>query len=400
MFKSNLTTIPYLRVGNIADNLARVIRFSPQNLLLFIFLGLLFLLHDLYYAGFGRIGDYLALLIAFPLNFILKPLLKNSYVTHELLFLSIIIFPWLFIGVIFNDAFLAVAAMAIGALVIFPITFSLFDSTFRSIIERLIYILILFSSLIMAIEIVIFYLLGFQIDITGTLGGLEARGWNRGLGYFRPSGIYQEPNAFATAMFCMLSICAFAQRRNFYIEIFGIVMIVMSKSLWGFGAAALLIYLLYGLRWIFIIGLLFSSMIPVILLFFQGYIDGFVDSSITMRRLLNLDRDASAAMRYGMLDNIPLDYTFWIGNGIDTLRFQSYAANGIAFVLFCFGAVGSFLLFFYIFFISKLNHRVVLSILFSLSTFPTTSYMFFWAYLAILISGQKSRSLSYLKTDI
>ncbi|WP_334118226.1 hypothetical protein, partial [Limnobacter sp.] len=224
-------------------------RFSINSTMTFIAMISMFLLSDIYYPGTGRVFDYLGLLISITITASLINT-KTDFNSHfKKLLPIIIIFPWIIAGTIFNGAILASFAMITGAAIIYPL-FNLLHEipSIRKMIERQINYLIITSSLILIFQTTYYFTTQIYIDFPQLFGSIESRGLNEQLGYVRFSGLFQEPNAFCTTMFCLLSLCKFSTTRKQWIEILGILSIFTTQSLWGFGAGLLLIWILFGIR--------------------------------------------------------------------------------------------------------------------------------------------------------
>lgn len=360
----------------------------------FLVLFCLFLLSDFYFQGIGRPFDYLGIFILLALYILKSNPYRMSAIFGKSFVLLSIIAPWMFLGVFFNDAVLAVGAILLGIGLIFPICYELFGNELRAVIERQVCILIAISALILFMQASIYYSTGLFVDVPGTFGSIDSRGFNEGLLYFRPSGMFQEPNAFCTAMFCMVSTCIFFKKRIVYIEMAGIFSIIFTQSLWGFGGAVILIWLLYGLRWlgIFVAGL---SLLAILFSVTSGInLQDLADTSVTVSRIINIEDDPSRQARFGGADNVQFDMLFLLGHGVDSLNFQSIAANGLAFMLYSFGLIGLIAIFLYLVILSRMNIKILFIVGFLFTTFPVLSYMFFWCWLAIILALAQSEASS------
>ena len=362
---------------------------APSTITIFIcflVLFLNFLLSDFYFLGVGRVFDYVAiaiLLIWYALN--VDYFGMGGIFGKSILFL-IILAPWLLFGGLYNGSILAAIAIAVGMGLIFPISYQLFSRQLRHIVERQIILLIGISAFVLIIQFLAFHCVGVYMDITGSFGAIESRGLNEALNYFRPSGMFQEPNAFCTVMFSLLSTCSYFHSRSLRIEVAGIFSILISQSLWGFGAALLLIYLLYGFRWLVVVGGACSVLATLAFITSGVSLQELTSLSVTLNRIININDDPSRIARLGSLDNIQLDFLFLLGHGVDTLNFQTLAANGLAFLMYCFGVIGTAVLGLFLVFMVRANFKILLVAGFLLTTFPCFSYMFFWMWLAILLA--------------
>lgn len=364
---------------NITSNSSLILKF-----LFLIFIVSTFLASDIYYFGFGRPFDYLSISILFFIWIFFGKLINKSkfiFYSTSLLLLSM---PWVIFGYI-NDNFLGSSVFLLGIAFILP-TIASIDSVEVSImLENYIKLAILISIILLTIQMFFYYLNGSFIDFMGAVGSIESRGLNVELNYFRPSGVFQEPNAYCTVMFTLLYLCLFINNRNYLIEILGILSLIITQSLWGFGAALLLIFLLYNLKVLFKPLLFLLFFIFLLYFIFQDQSNNIIESSITIGRILNIENDPSRAARYGSMNNIKLDEFLFFGHGIDTQNFQSIAANGFGFLLYSFGLIGMILMAFYFIYLTKLNISILLAIGFILTTFPPFSYIYFWVWIGMIL---------------
>jgi hypothetical protein len=354
----------------------------------FLYLIFIFLLSDFYYIGFGRPFDYIGILFIIIL-YTLRPNLFNKNIFLNLASsILLIISPWIIVGFL-NDNYLAAAVFLFGSVIVLPLFYSLENINFLKKVEAKLILITLISIIALTIQSLTYYVFNSYIDLHQFFGSIESRGLNIELNYFRSSGFYQEPNAYCTVMFCLLSLCMFFSKRNYYLEILGILSMLFTQSLWGFGGAIILVYLLYGfknfLKFLSSVFLFFT----VLYFIFQDYINNIMDQSVTFNRILNIENDPSRVARYGTYDNVNFDIFLIIGHGIDTQNFQVFAANGMAFLLYAFGVIGFFILLIFILFITRFNIRILLSIGFLLTTFPQFSYIFFWTWLGLMLAFRK-----------
>ncbi len=356
-----------------------------DNALMFFVLAFLFLFSDFYYVGVGRPFDYLVIFILFARLRFRYDQLTFPIIAKEAFVLLLIVFPWLYAG-LFNGSVLGVAAIAVGLCLVFPVFYYVVANGLSLIVENNIKLLVFLSSIILLAQTIIFYLFEVVVDFSGLIGSIESRGYNEKLNYFRPSGLFQEPNSYCAALFSLLVISSYFKKRNKFIEILGIITIIMTQSLWGFGAVFLLVCLLYRARGVCVLlaGLALTY-------FYITYICGLdisalKDSSVTIDRIVNLSADPSRQARYGSVDNFNFDLFFFIGHGIDTDDFQNLAANGLAFMIYSFGLLGSFFVFAFFVFLCRFDFKVLLATIFLLTTYPLFSYMYFWAWLGIVLA--------------
>jgi hypothetical protein len=162
-----------------------------------------FTFSDIYFVGVGRVFDYIVLAsIILFIAFCDFSISRRSFSSSVLL--SAILFPWLLVGGI-NGYYLASAAVLVGALIVFPFFQSNVErqsDTFHSALKYAVVI----NIIMLVTQTYLFYFHGFFFDIHTIIGSIESRGFNESLRYFRPSGFFQEPNAYCAVMFCLLSI--------------------------------------------------------------------------------------------------------------------------------------------------------------------------------------------------
>ncbi len=352
----------------------------------FVSMLLMFLMSDIYYPGLGRVFDYISiiLLIVALFSWFSRLINKIDCVNFGLVYL--LLAPWIFMGAFFNDGILAVSAISVGFLIVLPINRAIVRSIPRGVIEAQIKMIILIGSIFLLIQSLAYYGGGYFLDLTRILGAIESRSLNEELNYFRPAGIFQEPNMYCTVMFCLLSACPHFQKRSLRIELVGIVGIVFTQSLWGIGAAVVLMYLLYGIKPLMWLLVLFGAMGGLVIAFSGLTVQDIADASITFNRIIDIDNDPSRQARFGSFDNFELDAFIFFGHGVDTEKFQSIAANGFVFIIYSFGLIGMLVFGLILSTIVRVGGKVLIAIGFLLTTFPLFSYMFFWCWLAIMIT--------------
>jgi hypothetical protein len=176
------------------------------------------------------------------------------------------------------------------------------------------------------------------------------------------------------------------------VDYFGWGTMILTQSLWGFGAALVLFWLMIGTKR-FILLVLPLGVLAAIL--FSSLIVAFMDyseNSIAMTRLLNIADDPSRRARYGSIENIIVDEFLLLGHGVDTSNFQSIGANALAFLVYCFGIAGIALLVVWGVAIQKISATHAILIGFIFTTFPLFSYMYFWVWLGLLLALNKGKA--------
>ncbi|WP_334120256.1 hypothetical protein, partial [Limnobacter sp.] len=120
-----------------------------------------------------------------------------------------------------------------------------------------------------------------------------------------------------------------------------------------------------------------------------------IENSVTLKRILTIEDDPSKQARFGSTENIEYDLHFLFGHGLDTTNFQSIAANGLAFLIYSFGIFGTLMLSGMTVYLSQTKLSTLVIVAFSLTTFPMFSYMFYWVFLAWIISGSNNRATTF-----
>lgn len=351
--------------------------------LIAIVLALFFLFSDIYYFGVGRPFDYVGLVLLSVFLFGRNKLFEISF--YRMVFLTLVFAPWLTLGAIENNSFLMSLSFVVGMVFVLPVSYSLTEEHNRLHIDRNVQLLILITSTFLYIQTIVYYCTGLFWDLPAQFGSIDSRGLNEAINYFRPSGLFQEPNAYCATTFCLISLCMFQQKRNYWVEIFGMVSIAITESLWGFGAVILLIYMLYGFRKL-AFALSVASAIAILVFALAGWdSESLVDRSVTLTRIINIEDDPSRQGRFGSSDNVVNDIYLYIGHGIDSQNFQSIAANGIVFLIYGFGVVFLPIILVATVYLFKPNRNVLISTAFLLTTFPAFAYMYFWCWLGLAL---------------
>lgn len=361
-------------------------KYKAGKLGFFAILTLSFLMSDFYYVGLGRPFDYISIvLLIFLLNRISFRFLMNSFFIIAVPLFAITIFG-LAVGLFSNNVVLSIGIIT-GILVVYTVSYSLARVEKIEVIEDTVYIILSISMSLLFYQFFYFYLFDGYIDYSGYFGSIDSRGYHTSLEFFRPHGIFQEPNGYCTAMFSLLALCRFFKNRRKIIENIACLTMIMSLSLWGIvGAVLLLLVLNSSLVSKYAVVILMSFCIFFLSIDFLDLIDA-ADTSITMDRFINFQEDASIEGRLGGLRNIGWNFNFLFGYGIDEVGFQNrYGANGFSFLLSSFGLISSLLILVYFIWVTKYSIYPLLFISFLLITFPLFSYVYFWIWLGILVA--------------
>jgi hypothetical protein len=216
------------------------------------------------------------------------------------------------------------------------------------------------------------------------VGSIPSRINNEAVGLFRAAGLFQEPNAYCTSMFMLLTLRSKLYKFLDKIAICGLLTMLISQSLWGFGAVPLY-FLIFsnGKQKLLVFGL---TLILGIGLYFSLDISYLVSISPTARRVFFPEYDPSWVARYGGTQ--PIVYADYIlGKGVTSFEFQKIGANANVFFLYSFGIINSIFFILWFWFYSG-KHNILknsLIIIFLFTSTPMFAYMVFWMWLALFM---------------
>jgi hypothetical protein len=350
-----------------------------------------FLFSDFYFPGIARAFDYVFLgMVCLSLYFV--PFRFNT--RHVWIFLAAFgaMLPWIVAGAI-SGALLMAVSMTLGVLLGSTI-FTKHALEYQNEFDRFLKLGVVFCLAVFWVQFLLHYTMGFYLDFHSVVGSVTSRGWNVDLNYFRASGLFQEPNAYCTVLFCMLSTRTLVFHKVDWTFFVGLISMFASLSLWGIGGALLLALLVFRpITSLKIIGIGVLCVATVI--YFSGIsVDSLVEDSITLHRITNLDDDASKQGRFGTVENYLTYRNLIFGSGVSSDQFQALAANAYGFLFYAFGILGVSLLALSFSTLLAQNWRGVVAILFLLTTFPHFSYMFFWIWIALMVNASASVSLA------
>lgn len=255
----------------------------------------------------------------------------------------------------------------------------------KSQVIKQIRIIIIIHLLFFILQYLGFYLFGNTFsDYREIFGMRPLRIWNEALNYFRPSGLYEEPNSYAVSLYMLIFLYYIVNRKIDFILIVGCISILLSQSLWGFGAVVVIISIIMMDKKLSLVYIaLFAS--TVILLSIMNPDLILSDTSLTTyKRITNIFTDGSFIARYGIDFTEVSLFSFLVGHGIGVEGYHaSLGGNGYAAIIFYFGVVGllGFLLLFYR---MASNISFFIGIVFILSTTPMIFYFIFWGWLALI----------------
>ena len=346
-------------------------------------LSIVFIGSDLYFQEIGRPVDYLFLALT-TLYLVRNYRSYSARVAVSSFAFIFLLLPWLLLGGLEGHLLIA-SAMSAGVLVVFP-SVKLYVSQNPQTVDSGLKITTKIILLFFFFQFFVFHVFKTFIDFNSMLGSIPSRGWNESLNLFRPSGIYQEPNAYCVALYCLVAARAIVFRAKDWTVFVGLVSMMISQSLWGMVGAVILAYLIYGAKrtGYTLLGLLVFGSITLNTLGFS--FSDLVNASYTLNRIATIDADPSRDGRLGSL----VDYLGYenliFGSGVSSDQFQQLGANGLAFVLYSSGIVGMLLILIALLPRSRLHAKKSIIVLFLFSTFPPFAYMYFWAWLAIMYS--------------
>lgn len=346
-------------------------------------LSIVFIGSDLYFQGIGRPVDYLFL--ALTTLYLVRNYRSYSARAGVSSFAFIfLLLPWLLLGALEGNLLIA-SAMSVGVLVVFP-SMKLYVIQNPQTVDSGLKITTEIILLFFFFQFFVFYVFTTFIDFNSMLGSIPSRGWNENLNLFRPSGIYQEPNAYCVAVYCLVAVRAIVFRAKDWTVFIGLVSMMISQSLWGMVGAVILAYFIYGAKrtGYTLLGLMIFSFMMLNALDFS--FSDLVDASFTLNRIATIDTDASRDGRLGSIGNYFGYENLMFGSGVSSDQFQRLGANGLAFVLYSSGILGMLLLLIAFLPRSRLHAKKSIIVLFLFSTFPPFAYMYFWAWLAIIYS--------------
>ncbi len=260
-----------------------------------------------------------------------------------------------------------------------------------------------------------FYGFGRVIDFQAIVG--EASRIVRAPSHMRAAGLFQEANSFCLNLFVLTSI-AILWRPSRLLTSGAVATIIVSESLWGFGAALLLLLLnemrrKEPLRHLLIalavtgatVGVLFNAYLWLnknpnehVPYFYWRIVSIAQDSSLRERYLRNTCSRAEQIQIRSVTPEARL-MSVLLGDGLSTRFFEEcLPANGISFLFKSFGVVGLIsLLTGFGWALRGLSGRAkfyaISAIGFSFTSYPLVTYFIFWLWLPAVI-GLLRRDLS------
>jgi hypothetical protein len=348
----------------------------------FFIIPLCFLGSDLYYS-IGRPTDYITIIVL-TILFLSKKHYSSFFLTM-LMFTILFLSPWLIISV-FNGNFMLGIIMTVGLLLIIPSVVELYSNSDANKLSKYIEYTIVILLLTFILQYLAYYIFDYYVDYTIFFGSYNSRGNNAGL--FRPHGIFQEPNAYSCAMLSLIYIHSKFGLINKKLIILAYISVFLSFSLW----AVLIIPIVFALtnynsvNYKFLITFLLLSIFLTYL--WSNFQDFFIEFDI-VKRIIFSDEDSSREARYGGFSELLKSDYLLSGYGFNSDKFQQFGANGVIFIIHSIGIIGVLLLSVFPFIqrVFKIKDLLFIGVLFS--SFPLTSYAYFWMTLGLIIYYNK-----------
>ena len=349
-----------------------------NNVIIFLVLFSLSL-NEFYHEVYGRILDYFAIVLILFYFIINKQnrLIHKSDFSIFLFFLPFII--WGFINAKILPSLAALLGVSIIA--IFAKNVSRNCKEFIKIID----IVILLHIIALLVQIFFYYVLKIPFSYIDFFPFLQqSRVYNEVLNLLRPGGFMMEPNSYSANIF-MLCYISYKVNKNIFTNITKIALFTVpfTTSLWGIALLLLLIFIRIKLIYKFI--LIISFLISTTIIY------NTLENSVAFERVVRIIEDPtsdnSIVTRLGLdTDRTVHTINLIFGNGVNSTDFQSFlGGNGISYTIFCFGIVGTFLLFSW-FYLSN-NFKILLLFIFFHLTFPYYSYLIFWFFLSVSLQN-------------
>lgn len=238
----------------------------------------------------------------------------------------------------------------------------------------------------------------------------------------RPAGLFQEPASYCQALFMLISLIT-AIRPSYKLTFITALTMLISQSLWGWGAGICTIALYFIAQpdrsWKIFISLAWRTiallLVTVGILFASKPAN--YDYPPALGRLTQIHKDPSLQERYiqnnireiqnndvtqpppPLSDSSPLAGTL-LGNGLSTHYFlQHLPANGFALIWNSFGIIGSSALITIGFLAGKPMapwRRAItfMPIIFIMTNYPLFSYLWFWIWLAAMFMASTQDDVS------
>jgi hypothetical protein len=292
-----------------------------------------------------------------------------------------------------HDAWRSAIGLIEGCIVVLIMTSATWD---REGVRKIVQALILINAGAILLQFVVYKFTGSVIHYYGGIG-LSLRGANAyGL---RPAGLYMEPADYSLIMFSVLVLYRLNKWSDWRLELLGLATMLLTISLWGWGAVLFYICL-FRPRWLtFVI----PPALVLVMIVFSNSNSEIIRSSLIgikiLQRFSNHGQDTSTQTRYGALaGGVDFsDWEVWFGKGLSEEYFD-FGHNGLSFILTAGGifvTVGVVALWFWILPPDR-RFKGTLCLLFMLSATTQWTYLWWWAWLALAASvvGEKPAQVS------
>ena len=285
---------------------------------------------------------------------------------------------------IFTDAWRSGSGVVEGSILALAIV----SASWRSAdIQRFLAALIVVHAVALIIQFSVYHLAGYSINYWSWMGRSLRVETAFGM---RPAGFFLEPGAFTLTMFSLLSLYRLTGGINAKIELLGLGTMLLSISLWGWGAT--LVYMLF-FRWRWACTTLPVALGGIVYLALTTARQNIADNMIMwiiIKRIIYPGNDNSTDARYNALLSISdaWQWKLWFGEGINN-NYAVYGTNGLSFLLTAGGLVGVILVGILWFTILPYGRKIrgMLSLGFMLSAGTQWTFAWWWVWLAVAASA-------------
>ncbi len=284
-------------------------------------------LNEVYVLGLGRVFDLLVYGLTVVLFF------RHSWISKRLLLVTVVF------GVINVSSLLLYGDIRLNIALFFGSALLLFG---KGPSTSFVLLLIRVHLISFFLQLLLYYIFNIHISIGDLVPGLDtSRNLNSDLNFYRPSGLFLEPNAFViNSAFLLILSWKYIPSRLLWTQLAAI---VLSKSLFGFLFVALMLFCLMP-RLLKIISALASLMVLGLV---SNHVDSWASSDyITLRRVNDIveGRDASISARLTKKESAHfVDYV--LPHAVDFKNYSMlFGINGISMIIYTLGALGWLLL--------------------------------------------------------
>lgn len=327
--------------------------------------------NEIYVLGLGRVFDLIVYLLTIVLVFRKTTFPKGLViVTGILILLNLISF------MLYGNVRLA-TALFFGALLL------LYSSSPSS---GFVVVLIRIHLMAFLVQVLFYYVFHIHVSIGDIVPGLDtSRNLNADLDFYRPSGLFLEPNAFVVnSAFLLILSWKYIPVKLFWTQVFAI---LLSKSLFGFLFIAVVLFFLLSRRW----KILAISVSLVVLGVGSNYLGSLASSDyVTLRRVNDIleGKDASISARLTKRESANfLDYV--VPHAVDFNTYSKlFGINGISMLIYTLGVVGWLLIYFILLKAKKSMAWTIFGL--TLLSYPYIAYSIFYLVLRHLFVERSS----------